>query len=253
LISLWAKKEGKKIEWVLDKEVESNNLSKKTSGWRDEKGYALWLLKTNRMTAGTAHWLLSNEIENFIENKMLPNLDLFCVDEPEEWEPEAQKWVKLLPRTRTILATKSQETLWNDCEQLRLLGGTYDWQGVLSNYRYLKVSPSLPKELKRHSCIICQTEARSLRLKELSRISKSETRRAEQIKGRRYPQVYIESMPTCSESIIHWGTRLQTEQYLDLITSKGRTLGVIRQEDQESYLPTRKDGEKYLIWKPKIK
>jgi hypothetical protein len=121
LLGLWAKKYVTRLDWVLDRELVGNASSNRKQEWHDEKGYALWLLKRNKMTAGIAHWLLSNEIENFVENKMLPNLDILCLDEPEEWEEEAAQWVKLLPRTRTFTATKSTRYLWKECEYKRIV------------------------------------------------------------------------------------------------------------------------------------
>lgn len=251
LLSLWAKKEGKKFEWILDKDTNSKVASKLAQNWRDEKSYASWLLSSNKMTAGIAHWLLSNEIENFIENKMLPDLDILCVDQPEEWEPEAQSWVKLLPRTRTIITSQSTHHVWeNGCEQTKFLYGSYDYQGQLSNYRSIKAITMLPLELKDSSCVICQTPLRIKTLKEIYRKTKGEVKRAEQIKGLTFKELYIESLPSNTNSILNWGNRSQSLDYLDLIASKGKTYGVITEEDEKSYLPKRNPNERFLIWKP---
>lgn len=248
LLSLWAKKEGKKIEWILDKDAQKTKPNKTTQGWRDEKSYALWLLKSNKMTAGIAHWLLSNEIENFIENKMLPNLDIFCVDEPEEWEFETEKWVKLLPRTRTIVATKSKSNLWEEPDETKFMHGSYDWMGQLANYRYIKLSPSLPEQPNDHSCIICQDPFRTKILKETYKAYDCEVRKAEQIKGRRYKELYIDSLPYSADSIPNWGNKSKTLDYLDLIASRGKSNGVLTNSNQNSYLPTRNKEEKFLVW-----
>lgn len=265
LLSLWAKKEGKKLEWVLEKEVAKSLKLKSTptskQDWHDERGYALWLLKRGKMTAGIAHWLLSEEITNFVENKMLPNLDMLCVDEPEEWEPEAQKWLQSLPRTRTMIATKSQKNSWNDSEEIRNLWGSYDWQGKLSNYRHLKIIPKdtilnsktltqTKLKLKENSCIICQNTIKHRMLKEIAKASKSEVRTAEQIKGRKYTELLIESMPTNVDSVAEWGKRIDTLNYLDLIASRGKAYGFISHDDLYSYLPLRGNEEKFLTWRP---
>jgi hypothetical protein len=255
LLSLWAKKEGKKLEWVLERDALGDPSKRSTQSWRDERGYALWLLKSNRMTAGIAHWLLANEIESFVENKMLPNLDLFCIDEPEEWEPEAQRWVKMLPRTRALIATKSPEYLWENFQHTRQLKGCYDWQGHLSNYRYIKIVPELPKSpelIPPHSCIVFQNSLNTRTLKDFARKNRCELRLAEQIKGRNYNQIYIDCLPTSLQTIRNWATRSKALDYLDLIASRGRTLAVIKEEDNLSYLPLRKENERFLTWKPPI-
>lgn len=248
LLSAWAKKEGKKLEWLLDKEIPKFILKGNQKPWHDEKGYAIWLLKNQKITAGIAHWLLQNEIENFVENKMLPNLDSLYIDGPEEWEPEAESWLKHIPRNRLTMATRSPSHIWLKPERLKQLEGTYDSHRQLTNLRYLDLISSIPTTQKgeKVSCLVTQNPTQKLKM--FCKEHKLSIRLAEQLKGYKYKKLYIDDLPTNQESRKGWGNKKKCYQLLDLIASRGSTSGISKSEDQHSLLPTKEANQRFLIW-----
>jgi hypothetical protein len=59
-------------------------------------------------------------------------------------------------------------------------------------------------------------------------------------------------MPTNKESTSLWGKKVNCLKELDLLASKARSFGIIKSEDESSYLPPRPDNQRFLIWKPQL-
>jgi hypothetical protein len=245
LINTWGKRESKNLEWVEERIVNEHQ-----QGWIDAKSYAETMIAKGKITIGIAHWLLQNEIENFILKGMVPRTDLLCMDEPHEWEPEAFAWIKHLPNQRKLTSQR-----WATSNRTAARQGNIVLEGVIDNknlykQRWLEILEKPPRSWKGYTMI---SPKLTLKKKHWCKRNKIPTRTIEQTKGRNYLKLWLECLPINQKSKDLWGNKSLTEQKLDLLASRGPCFSYInmsKEAEGNGSIPLPKKDERFLTWEP---
>jgi hypothetical protein len=248
LLSLWAKRKKKPLRWVLEKVQQGPRTME------DETSHAKTILKAGEMTAGVAHWLLNNELEAFLKEGMIPKIDILCMDEPAEWDEEAEEWITRIPhRTRIWTERGTGNRYLGDSPptEKEILEGWTDRRGNLWKVRGMHRGP-LGTQAGHGDCLVLQKTKRSDQRNRLEKLvekygpqlKQMEVRSAEQTKGRRFNHLWIpeEEMPTpWGQRTEGWGNKRQAKEWLDLVASRGPATILCKKENIDP-------KKSFLIW-----
>lgn len=238
-MSRWEKTSGKTLVWSSVEPVVG----------RDPEDQARKLLEENRMSAGSAHWLLKEEIRGLAKTRLglFPRAKLLALDEPDAWDPEAAQWIREIPCSRRVETERTplgagavvwrpsgpSNKRWIRCETTRL--GAGEW-----------VMENLKEKGEETLVIIVQTEKEKWSHYLQARGETAEIRHATETEGRTWDKILIPSLTK------QWGGATLGRDWLDLVASRAKLQCVARigADGPPSWIPTPEEGKTILCWEP---
>jgi hypothetical protein len=231
----WEKTSGKTLVWTASEEQRGN----------DPEEQASQLLAENKMSVGSAHWLLNEEGERLTKRKLFPKTRLLALDEPDEWEPEAAGWIRTIPADQHIetkRTSKPEGATWrpgNRPNKKRWARFEKTEQGAGE-----WVIETLKQRGDENWVVIVQTEKPRWRDYLKARGEEVEIRHAAECEGRVWTRVLIPSLRK------QWGGPVLGKKWLDLAASRAEKECVVRlgSEGPPNWIPTPKEDKPYLWW-----
>lgn len=232
----WETSSGKTLIWTSKEKQEGN----------DPQEQATNLLEEGRMSAGSAHWLLREEIGKMIKAKIFPKTTgLLALDEPDSWDPEASEWIRQIPCDRKIETKRGKGITWHPGKKPYknrwakiddTSSGAGEWIMDL-----LQMHPN-----NKNWLLVVQTEKNKWRDYLQARGQTIEIRHSAECEGREWETILIPSLRK------QWGGAINGKNWLDLVASRAKKECIIRigPEGPPSWIPPLESGKNYLIWTP---
>ena len=234
-VERWEKASGKTLVWVSTEEQIGN----------DPEEQAAKLLADGKMSAGSAHWLLNEEMPKLIRKRIFPKTRLMALDEPDGWEPEASGWIRAIPSDATIeteRTTARNQVTWRPGES------PIKSRWAVFEKTHWGAGEWAIETLKRRGgeqwLLVVQTEKQKWRDYLKARGEEIEIRHAAECEGRTWDRILV---PSLRKS---WGGAILGKKWLDLVASRAKKDCIIRlgTEGPPSWLPAPEENKNYLWW-----
>lgn len=189
------------------------------------------------MTAGSAHWLLKEELTPLLGLEQ--PVPLLALDDQEDWEPEAREWIKKIPHERKIQTVRKPGPTWlpgNKPQKMRTVEVEYSTEGAGQwTISHLEGNETL---------VVIQTEKEKWNAYLRARGVSAEVRHASETEGRQWATGIIPSLKK------QWGSPTLAKEWLNLAASRCQIRCIIRigPEGPPRWLPDNPDQKKFLSW-----